>query len=113
MAYKRNRSRRQFLNDNKLYEEFFDKKNKTGFVQYTSPQYNEISEADRRSIQSKLYIWKTGDRFYKLAYEMYGRVDYWWIIALFNKKPTESHVKPGDEILIPIDYEAVIQLYGV
>ena len=94
MPFRRNRNRTQFYNDEKLYDEFFDKKNMKGFVQYASP-------------------WKTGDRFYKLAYDNYGNEEYWWIIALFNETPTESHVKLGDQILIPLDYELVIQLYGV
>ena len=113
MAFKRNRSREKIYNDNKLYDEFFDKKNVKGFVQLASPAYNQVSQSDKDDVRSMIYIWKTGDRFYKLAYENYGDSRYWWVIALFNSTPTESHVKPGDQILIPVDYEEVIRLFGV
>ena len=113
MAFRRNENRLKFYNDNKLYDEFFDKKNKKGFVQYNSPSYNEVTEEQKDNIQSAIRIWKTGDRFYKLAFEYYGNPQYWWVIALFNNTPTESHVKPGDQILIPVDHEEVIRVYGV
>lgn len=113
MPFRRNRNRTQFYNDEKLYDEFFDKKNMKGFVQYASPSYNEVTQEQKDQIRSLLHTWKTGDRFYKLAYDNYGNAEYWWVIALFNETPTESHVKLGDQILIPLDYELVIQLYGV
>jgi hypothetical protein len=113
LAYRRNRGRTVFLNDNKLYEEYFDKKNMRGFRQYTSAEYNEVSQAQKDDVSSQIHIWKAGDRFYKLAFEYYGKSEYWWIIALFNNTPTESHVSRGDDILIPLDYERVIRLYGV
>ena len=113
MAFKRNDSRTEFYNDNELYDEYFDKKNMKGFVQLSSPVYNEVTQKQKDSIRSYIHIWKTGDRYYKLAFENYGSSQYWWVIALFNGKPTESHVKPGDQILIPANYEEVIRLYGV
>ena len=113
MAYKRDRSRRKFFNDQKLYDEFFDKKNLKGFVQYASPNYREVTQEQKDGIPVHSFTWKTGDRFYKLAFEFYGKAEYWWVIALFNNTPTESHVKRGDIILVPLDYEAVIRLYGV
>jgi nucleoid-associated protein YgaU len=42
-----------------------------------------------------------GDKYYKLADAFYGDSRDWWVIAKFNQKPTESHVKIGDIILIP------------
>ena len=32
MAFRRNDNRTEFYNDNKLYDEYFDKKNKKGFA---------------------------------------------------------------------------------
>ena len=113
MAFKRNQNRTIFYNDHDLYDEYFDKKNMKGFVQYASPEYNEVTDEEKDSIRSRIHIWKLGDRFYKLASQEYGNPKYWWIIALFNQKPTESHVKPGDQILIPLDHEEVVRLYGV
>jgi len=113
MTFKRNENRTIIFNDYSLYDEYFEKKNLKGFRQYDSPRYNEVTEEAKENIRSRIHIWKMGDRLYKLAAEFYGDPTYWWVIALFNGTPTESHVKPGDEILIPLDYEAVIRLYGV
>ena len=113
MPYKRNRSRTTFFNNENLYDEFFDKKNKKGFIQYSSPNFNEVTQEQKDELATHSYTWKTGDRFYKLAFEFYGKSEYWWIIALFNNTPTESHVKRGDIISVPLDYEAVVRLYGV
>ena len=55
--------------------------------------------------------WTTGDRFYKLASEYYGDPSYWWIIAWFNKKPTEHHVKLGDVIKIPQPLSSVLSSF--
>ena len=48
-----------------------------------------------------------------MTFEYYNNPKYWWVIALFNGTPTESHVKPGDQILIPVDHEEIIRVYGV
>ena len=58
----------------------------------------------------EFHIWNTGDRFSKLAAEHYGDPTLWWVIAYFNKKPTDGHVKVGDQILIPEDISLVMPL---
>ena len=56
------------------------------------------------------YIWGVGDRYFKLAHRFYGDSKLWWVIAWFNKKPTESHVDVGDLILIPTDLDQILIL---
>ena len=58
------------------------------------------------------HIWKFGDRYYKLAHQHYGDSRYWWIIAWFNKKPTDQHVKVGDLVKIPLPLNDVLKIYG-
>ena len=53
-----------------------------------------------------------GDRYYKLAASFYGDARYWWIIAWFNKKPTESHIKVGDIIRIPTSLGDILAAMG-
>ena len=45
--------------------------------------------------------WRVGDALHRLSYEFYGRIDYWWVIALVNNKPTDAHFTIGDIIKIP------------
>ena len=113
MAYNRYSNRTIFTNDEKLYDEFFDKKNKKSFVQYKTPVYRQVTQRELDQVSYRVHTWKSGDRFYKLASEFYGNPRYWWVIAFFNKKPTESHIKYGDQIMIPIDHEQVMMLYGL
>ena len=34
----------------------------------------------------------------------YGDAEYWWLIAWYNNKPTESHFKLGDVVYIPLPF---------
>jgi hypothetical protein len=56
------------------------------------------------------HIWVVGDKFYKLADRYYGDSRDWWIIAKFNNKPTESHVKIGETLLIPTPVQEALNV---
>ena len=59
------------------------------------------------------HIWKLGDRYYKLAHHYYGDSKYWWVIAQFNKKPTEQHVNLGDLVKVPLPLNDILDAYGL
>jgi nucleoid-associated protein YgaU len=63
-------------------------------------------------IDTEERIWTAGDRLYKFAHEYYGDSTYWWIIAWFNERPTDSHFFPGDPIIIPTSLETMLSLFG-
>tara|TARA_R100001086_G_C11820877_1_gene254048 strand:+ start:930 stop:1172 length:243 start_codon:yes stop_codon:yes gene_type:complete len=65
-----------------------------------------------REIITVTHIWKTGDRYYKLANRYYERPELWWVIALFNNKPTEGHLKKGDIVYIPTPINTVLSILG-
>jgi len=77
--------------------------------QYSTPTIFRITQAQRRSLTEVPHIWKTGDRFYKLAATYYGRPQLWWVIAMYNNTPTEGHVKLGDAIIIPTPIEQLLR----
>ena len=77
-------------------------------VHYMTPIMSKITPRQRSSLTKTSHIWKTGDRFYKLAHQAYGDPALWWIIAWYNGTPTESHVKPGWTIFIPFPVERVL-----
>ena len=58
------------------------------------------------------HIWKLGDRYHKLASEYYADSELWWVIASYNKKPTEFHLKAGDIVYIPMPLETVLYYMG-
>ncbi len=96
-------------NNSEKYKELFKNRNVKFINQYSSPAFEYPTEKQMKLIQTVGYIWKNGDRFYKLAHEFYGDSTMWWIIAKFNKSPTESHIEIGDEIMIPYPLSTVLE----
>ena len=95
----RNRNRFVFLNSDELYEDILRRKRITSLKQYQTSLFTNLRS--KPGIETSTHIWKTGDRYYKLANTYYGNPQLWWIIALYNQKPTEGHLKLGDVIEIP------------
>ena len=77
-------------------------------VHYVTPLMSKITPKQRSSLTKTHHIWKTGDRFYKLAARHYGDPTLWWVLAWYNGTPTESHVKAGWTIYIPFPVERVL-----
>ena len=78
----------------------------TAVLKYPSP--SEINELVNYS-----HVWKLGDRFYKLADQYYKDPTLWWVIAWYNRTPTESHVSIGDVVIIPLPLEKTLQFLEV
>ena len=55
------------------------------------------------------HVWKHGDKLYKLAATYYGDKSLFWIIGLFNNKPSDAHYSYGDIVYVPVNYEAIYQ----
>ena len=53
---------------------------------------------------------QNGGEDFKLAREYYGDPTLWWVIAHFNKMPTEGHVELGDMIYIPLPVGRVVRM---
>jgi len=98
-----------FTNNKEEYDDVFYRKDVTQITQYSTPNMTRITAAQRRNITEVSHVWKTGDRYYKLAEKYYGRPRYWWAIALYNNKPTDGHVKLGDTIRIPLPLEKYLR----
>ena len=81
--------------------------------QYPTPTLNSIKEEDYDKITLVPHIWKTGDRFYKLANDFYNDPNYWWVIAWYNGLPTEADINFGDVIEIPVKIEDALRVLGI
>ena len=88
----------------------FKKRNLNFVEQYETPILNKIKTEDFDKLTLIPVVWKTGSRFFKLAYEYYGDPEMWWIIAWFNYKPTDSHVKIGEIVYVPLSLEQTLLL---
>jgi hypothetical protein len=102
-------------NDNADYKKLFAKRlSNDKFLAHLEtqsldyPTFKEIKSFDYAN-----HLWSLGDRYYKLAHKYYGDSKYWWVIAFFNKKPTEQHVELGEIIKIPLPLRDVIESFGL
>jgi len=54
-----------------------------------------------------------GDRLDLLAFDYYGDVSFWWVIASANSLPGDSlYLEPGSQIRIPANIAAVLNQYN-
>ncbi len=98
-------------NDSELYKKERQQRGiPSAMLQYDTKRTKALSVEDIKSLNNVGHIWKTGDRLYKLADQYYNDPELWWIIAWYNKKPTEAHFNVGDLIQIPLPLERVYSL---
>lgn len=103
MAFNRYRNRKTKYNFNKLIQKVLDKKNVSSIRHYTSPNIKNATYLDKINIKTLTEIWKRGDRLSKYAEKYYMDPKLWWIIALYNNKPTDAHFTIGETFYIPTD----------
>lgn len=99
-----------FINNNELYKSFIQERNIKQFNQYGSMTYNYPSEDELSELTFDNYIWKSGDKYWKLSQKYYNDPTFWWVIGFINKKPIDSDVNVGDLIYIPTDINRVLTL---
>ena len=100
------RNKKTGINKDAQYKKVFEERGVNKIRQYRTPVLNEIPE----TITTFDYIWKYGDTFWRLAHRFFQNKNYWYVIAQANNKPTESHVKIGEKIKIPVDIYEILQV---
>ncbi len=112
MSYSRYSTRDTIINDDIDYRDsFFVERGVEKIEQYTTNKTIYPTDKDLDSISSNPYRWKSETRLYKIADEYYGRPELWWIIAWFNKKPTEAHYELGETIYVPTPLSEALYLF--
>lgn len=103
------RNRRVNKNDEDLYAEMLEERDVKFISHYETPNFKYPTSKEIRELVIREHVWKKGDRYFKLAHEYYGEPKLWWVIAWYNKKPTEAHAKLGDVIYIPTPIGRVLK----
>jgi hypothetical protein len=106
-------TRRIVINDLEMYGSMLKKRGLKKIYQYETPTIYHPTADEMESLNLEAHRWTVGDRFYKLADEYYNNPRLWWVIAQFNKTPTESHVGLGDLVYIPLPLDEIMRLYGL
>ena len=102
-----------FINDGEAYKRYLEKSRGKKYIrQYNTPSFKHPSSHALKNFDRISHIWTTGDRYFKLADKYYHDPTKWWVIALYNQKPTEFHLKLGDVLFIPTPIEAVLYYMG-
>lgn len=100
-------------NIDQKYREIFKKRNVQFINQYMTPELKYPTATDMAELTNYSHVWKLGDRFYKLADEYYKDSTLWWVIAWYNRTPTEAQVNLGDIVNIPMPLEKILQILEV
>lgn len=106
-----NRSRR--VNREELYENKFKERGVSRIKHFTTPKFKELTIRQRAQLIREKYVWKLGDNYAKLAQKHYGDSKLWWVLAWYNKKPTDALIKAGDTIRIPQPINKILEFFGV
>ena len=99
-----------FTNNASFYREFFNERGVSFIRHFSTGRLRHPTIPEMASLERVRHIWKVGDRFYKLAHQHYGDPTLWWVIAWFNKKPTEGHCETGEMIRIPLPLNRVLEM---
>lgn len=102
--------KRIYLNNDKRYKDFLKDRGVKRINQYASVSLKYPTGAQIASLALITHTWGTGSKLYKLAHKHYNDPTLWWLIAWFNKKPTESHFKVGDQVKIPLPLERLFEI---
>lgn len=99
MPFYTSRNNTKILNKQQI-EEFLSQRGIESINFYENFQFSKINKDSYVVLE---HIWSRGDRLYKIAKEYYGDKNSFWLIALFNNKPTDADYKYGDIVYIPVD----------
>ena len=103
-------SRLTAINDLKEYKDLLDIRGVKAIEQYRTISKEVYEDEDYEDIETIQHTWKFGDMYWRLSSRYYGDSQYWWVIASFNKRPTEHLNKIGDVIEIPINLADALQV---
>ena len=111
MTYPRYEFRGRINNNSDFYRQ---KRKRRGapkqIVHYSAPKFELLTDDVLDQLTLSFEYWGVGSRFYKMADKHYGDPGLWWVIAYFNRKPTDFHVKIGEIISIPQEWEVIYNL---
>jgi len=74
---------------------------------------NAMTDAERSAVGTRQYSWRTSDRYWQVAERFYGDARLWFVIAYYNKAPTEFHLSNGQDILVPTNPNFILDKLGM
>ena len=99
------------IQNSETMKEVLDSRGLNNITHYNTKTLKTLTPNQIRSLTSDTYYWAFGDRYWKLSAKFYGDPKYWWIIAWYNKKPSESLLNIGDKLLIPFPLDRILSMF--
>ena len=103
--------RKKAILNNDLYFEVFEERGQKFFTIHKTKTFESLQ--GKRIPIATTHLWRREDKLHKLSEKYYGTYHYWWVISMFNKKPTDAHFTVGDEVFIPSDPLSILNLIEV
>ena len=101
------------IQNSETMKEILDNRGVTQITHYNTKILKTLTAQQISTLTVDTHYWSSEDRYWKLAAKYYGDPKYWWIIAWFNKKPTEQHIQLGETILVPLYLDEVLTAFGL
>lgn len=113
MAVSRYINRNVLETSSELYKKILEKRGLKRIVHYDTATYSLDDSLGEYDFDFYQIVWKDGDRLHKISQQYYNSVEYWWVIGLFNQKPTDADFKTGDIVLVPYPLQEFMEFIGV
>jgi nucleoid-associated protein YgaU len=112
MSRYHDKSKTTIYERDKILGKFVKKRNRTKMVCFSTPQFFKLEKEDLKRLTTVKHVWTARDTYWKLAHQHYGDANMWYMIALFNEKPTEANLNVGDIVYVPFPIEDVVEIYS-
>jgi nucleoid-associated protein YgaU len=96
-----------------MYRKYFASNSQQYVQHHGRPDYSKIDDSFLEQLRTREYIWTNGDTFRKITERTYGKPDQWFLVALVNRKSSDTEVSIGDVILLPISLDEVMEQLNV
>ena len=96
-----------------IYKSLIDRREVLFINHYITPNLKHPTEDQIDELIVESHVWTRGDKFFKLAFDYYSDSELWWVIAWFNKTPTEAHLQVGDVVHIPLPLDTILRFYDI
>ena len=101
------------INSAEQYRSVFERRGVKAIEQFLTGKIRLPTPEQVQTLQTVNHIWKKGDHYYKLADKYYGDPTYWWVVAIYNLKPTEASIQFGDTVFIPLPLQRILKYLDV
>ena len=95
------------------YEYLFKGRDMKVIYKAAMVQMDAMTDSERAAVDTKRYTWRSSDMYWRVAKRFYGDPRLWFVIAYYNKAPTEFHLDAGQDILVPISPRFILDKIGV